>query len=50
MRLRWPLVAAAAAVLRDVGTSGSLEGKDGRIVLGAAGAAGFAALLAVVVD
>ena len=43
MRLRWPLVAAAAAVLREVGTGGSLAGKEGVTVLCAAGAAGAAA-------
>ena len=37
---RWPEVAAAAEALRAVGTGGSLAGKEGTTVLGAAGAAG----------
>lgn len=58
MSERWPDVAAAAVVLRDVGTGGSLAGKEGVTVLWAVGAEGVAALyvedvpagFAVVVD
>lgn len=38
---RWPEVAAAAVVLRLVGTGGSLAGKEGATVLCAAGEAGL---------